>query len=1010
MLLSTLLITLLSLQSNSAVEFTIGALVSDKNVLENFERLVNSVSEGINDNLVRFNAKGGLLSLNALKATEQVCSLFNATKGKMLALIVSHPSGAVGAPPLSVSFTTSFYYVPTIGISARQATFSDKYSHVSFLRTVPPYSREAAIWADLIVAFGWREVCVIHSDDQDAKALLSGLDRLSVVDSSGKKYFKIMRQVAINTDEEDAARVRDFVSLLRPIRSEQTRAILLFLRRSFAEYIFAAARKLGMLDAEWAWIVTEQALYASNIPQGVIGVRLLQSSELDHLTDAIRVATQGILSMARAYPHVMPVLRAVSACREDPLEIQSQSTPRGPTYNWNEYARKLYNHMLQVNFSDGRTGRVEFDQRGDRVRPVYEIVNAQFPREELSGTATQTSGLGGSVFGFQRPELVPIGQYGNQQGDNLPIPLSWYSPIPYPRLLSINMSAIVWPGNLIDRRAQLVCVQRDEEGACRQTDKQIMPSAPISFKKKTHLRVVTALSKPFVNKRPKLPGERCNESDEPTQPKMEVECTHTDPETGVVSHYCCFGFCIDLLRHLANRTGFEVNPTLFTYDLHLVGDGQIGEEVVENDTRRWTGVVGEILSGMADLAVAPISITPERAARVEFSKPFKYLGITILIKRERAKSNLGSFLQPFENTLWVLVALSVHAVAWVLYLLDRFSPFGLGKPSFCALEKPPSDMKKPSLCMDKHSGQHQNPSNDTPKEGLTLSSAVYFAWGVLLNSGIGEGTPRAFCARVLGMVWAGFAMIIVASYTANLAAFLVLDRPESSISGIDDMRLRNPQKDFTFGTVRGSAVDMYFKRQMEYSTMYRVMQSYNRATIEEAVEAVKSGALKAFIWDSPRLNLEAASNCDLVTAGEVFGRSGYGLAMKKGNPWLEELSQAVLNFHERGIMEQLDSLWILVNADDCERTESSPATLGLTNMAGVFIMVAAGIISGVFITFVEIACAKKRRTEEHHSHLAMNAFHVWRENVQKKRLGQETDDMLLGKSCPPNPSQCILSP
>ncbi len=39
------------------------------------------------------------------------------------------------------------------------------------------------------------------------------------------------------------------------------------------------------------------------------------------------------------------------------------------------------------------------------------------------------------------------------------------------------------------------------------------------------------------------------------------------------------------------------------------------------------------------------------------------------------------------------------------------------------------------------------------------------------------------------MVWAGFAMIMVASYTANLAAFLVLDRPEASISGINDARV-----------------------------------------------------------------------------------------------------------------------------------------------------------------------------------------------------------------------------
>lgn len=54
---------------------------------------------------------------------------------------------------------------------------------------------------------------------------------------------------------------------------------------------------------------------------------------------------------------------------------------------------------------------------------------------------------------------------------------------------------------------------------------------------------------------------------------------------------------------------------------------------------------------------------------------------------------------------------------------------------------------------------------------------------------VGEGTPRSFSARVLGMVWAGFAMIIVASYTANLAAFLVLDKPQTSLTGINDPRV-----------------------------------------------------------------------------------------------------------------------------------------------------------------------------------------------------------------------------
>ncbi|KAH0822109.1 hypothetical protein GEV33_000682 [Tenebrio molitor] len=214
------------------------------------------------------------------------------------------------------------------------------------------------------------------------------------------------------------------------------------------------------------------------------------------------------------------------------------------------------------------------------------------------------------------------------------------------------------------------------------------------------------------------------------------------------------------------------------------------------------------------MIVAPLTINPERAEFIEFSKPFKYQGITILEKKPSRSSTLVSFLQPFSNTLWILVMVSVHVVALVLYLLDRFSPFGRFKLAN---------------------------TDGTEEDALNLSSAIWFAWGVLLNSGIGEGTPRSFSARVLGMVWAGFAMIIVASYTANLAAFLVLERPKTKLTGINDARLRNTMENLTCATVKGSAVDMYFRRQVELSNMYRTMESNNYNTAEQAIEDVKIG-------------------------------------------------------------------------------------------------------------------------------------------------------------------------
>lgn len=48
-------------------------------------------------------------------------------------------------------------------------------------------------------------------------------------------------------------------------------------------------------------------------------------------------------------------------------------------------------------------------------------------------------------------------------------------------------------------------------------------------------------------------------------------------------------------------------------------------------------------------------------------------------------------------------------------------------------------------------------------------------------------------------------------------------------------------ENLTCATVKGSAVDMYFRRQVELSNMYRTMESNNYNTAEKAIEDVKIG-------------------------------------------------------------------------------------------------------------------------------------------------------------------------
>ncbi|XP_076654461.1 glutamate ionotropic receptor NMDA type subunit 1 isoform X2 [Halictus rubicundus] len=855
-------------QANNPTHFKIGAVLSNESKnhfeqkLKNLNLDLNYVRRGVSytPTVIQMDA-------NPIKTALSVCNHLIAER--VYAVVVSHPlTGDLS--PAAVSYTSGFYHIPVIGISSRDSAFSDKNIHVSFLRTVPPYSHQADVWVDLLKHFNYMKVIFIHSSDTDGRALLG---RFQTTSQNLDAYVEIKVQVDPIIEFEPG--LEDFTQQLMDMKSAQARVCLLYASKTDADVIFRDAAALNMTGAGYVWIVTEQALDAPNAPEGLLGLKLINAEKEEaHIQDSLLVLVSALNEMNNT-----------EMITEPPKDCDDSGTI------W-ETGKSLFGFIRKQVLQTGSTGRVAFDDNGDRIFAEYHIINIQ-----------------------EKGERVSVGKYfypiGNAGQNNTKMKLM------------VNESNITWPGRL--------------------------RSKPEGFMIPTHLKVLTIEEKPFVYVREIAETESC-------QPE-EILCPHfNSSEHESTKTYCCKGYCMDLLEKLSETINF-------TYSLALSPDGQFGSYMIKNSSaggkKEWTGLIGELVNERADMIVAPLTINPERAEFIEFSKPFKYQGITILEKKPSRSSTLVSFLQPFSNTLWILVMVSVHVVALVLYLLDRFSPFGRFKLAN---------------------------TDGTEEDALNLSSAIWFAWGVLLNSGIGEGTPRSFSARVLGMVWAGFAMIIVASYTANLAAFLVLERPKTKLTGINDARLRNTMENLTCATVKGSAVDMYFRRQVELSNMYRTMEANNYDTAEEAIRDIKIGKLMAFIWDSSRLEFEAAQDCELVTAGELFGRSGYGIGLQKGSLWADAVTLAILDFHESGFMESLDTHWILQgNVQQCEQLENTPNTLGLKNMAGVFIVVGVGIVGGIGLIIIEVAYKKHQIRKQKKMELARHAADKWRGAIEKRK-------------------------
>lgn len=67
---------------------------------------------------------------------------------------------------------------------------------------------------------------------------------------------------------------------------------------------------------------------------------------------------------------------------------------------------------------------------------------------------------------------------------------------------------------------------------------------------------------------------------------------------------------------------------------------------------------------------------------------------------------------------------------------------------------------------------------------------------------------QATSTRIVGSIWWFFTLIIISSYTANLAAFLTVERMITPIENAADLA---EQQDISYGTLEGGSTMTFFR-------------------------------------------------------------------------------------------------------------------------------------------------------------------------------------------------------
>ncbi|XP_077997159.1 glutamate receptor 2-like [Glandiceps talaboti] len=397
------------------------------------------------------------------------------------------------------------------------------------------------------------------------------------------------------------------------------------------------------------------------------------------------------------------------------------------------------------------------------------------------------------------------------------------------------------------------------------------------------------------------------------------------------------GFLVDFIKELAKRMNFN-------YELHLVADGKYG---VRADNGSWNGMVRELIHDEADICLAGLTISSVREEVIDFSAPYMFLGTDILMRKpELAPPNPFSFLSPLSTEMWICVGGAIIVFSLLLTFINRISPY------------------------EAHHLSRRTDMSENEATNLNALNSLWFVFSAFVQQG-SQFSPLSLSGRIMSGTWWFFVLIFIASYTANMAAFLTVKKLESPVNTVDDLA---QQTEVEYGCTESSQTMSFFRDSgiEPYKTMWTYMTLTEPnpfpPTNEEGVQRVCEQNY-AFLQDSTFnayfTNKNPIPNCELIVLGIPFDSKGYGLAFQRGAPYRDDFSQNILELREQGfILELKTSWWLTVSTGTDDGTiTGANNVLQLSNIAGIFYLLAGGAVVGLLVALVEIIVYKSKKSK-----------------------------------------------
>ena len=315
----------------------------------------------------------------------------------------------------------------------------------------------------------------------------------------------------------------------------------------------------------------------------------------------------------------------------------------------------------------------------------------------------------------------------------------------------------------------------------------------------------------------------------------------------------------------------------FTYEVKIAPDGHWGSKV--NGT--WNGIVGLLHNKQADISVAPLTTTPQRATGMDFAEMSVVFDTHVAIYKTPPplQNTLYLYFKPFRNNVWLTIGLS-----WIGYSVFI------------------------SIVYVTHTYWIQSAELSFRLFLYYTMDSLWYSFASFFTQNIKVKRSSMSTSCLWGTWWL-FGLLIAMVWSGNIISFITIKLYPDLITGLDFLTQQDKYKILVLHSTSIEESMMTSNNSLVRQLCQNVLETRKNEpellanSHDDLIGKVKGGGY-VYIIDKNTLKLEAYnSNCSLSIIPESLYPFSYHFGMQKHSAYHDMFNMAAIKINNFGLYD-----------------------------------------------------------------------------------------------------------